>query len=74
RIMKRLGIADERDNYESLRAKLEAEIPPYQRMKTHLILIEFGRQICRARNPKCEGCPIKRYCEVRKNDFTMPNI
>ena len=74
RIMKRLGIADERDNYESLRAKLEAEIPPHQRMKTHLILIEFGRQICRARNPKCEGCPIKRYCEVRKNDFTMPNI
>ena len=74
RIMKRLGIACERDDYESLRAKLESEIPPKQRMKTHLILIEFGRRICRARNPKCEECPIKRYCEVGKKDFAIPNI
>jgi len=66
RIMKRLGIADERDDYESLRAKLESEISPEQRTKVHLILIEFGRRVCVARNPKCEGCPIKRYCEVGK--------
>ncbi len=66
RIMRRLGIANEKDDYESLRAKLESEIPPAQRTKTHLILIEFGRRICRARNPKCEECPIKGYCKVRK--------
>ena len=65
RIMKRLGIATEIDDYESLRAKLESEIPPAQRTKTHLTLIEFGRQICRSRNPKCEECPIKRYCRVK---------
>jgi len=74
RIMKRLGIASERDDYESLRAKLESEIPPKQRTKTHLILIEFGRRICRSRNPKCEECLIKRYCRVGKNDFAAPNI
>ena len=74
RIMKRLGIADERDSYENLKAILEAEIPPVQRMKAHLILIEFGRRICRARNPRCEECPIKRYCKVGKNDFAAPNI
>lgn len=66
RIMQRLGIANERDSYESLRAKLEMNIQPNQRMKSHLILIEFGRQICKTQNPKCEGCPIKRYCKVRK--------
>ena len=66
RIMRRLGIANEKDDYESLRGKLESEIPPAQRTKTHLILIEFGRRICRARNPKCEECPIKGYCEVGK--------
>ena len=60
RIMKKLGIASERDNYESLRAKLESKIPPKQRTKAHLILIEFGRRICRSRNPKCEDCPIRR--------------
>jgi len=74
RIMKRLGIADERDSYEILKAILEAEIPPVQRMKAHLILIEFGRRICRSRDPKCEECPIKRYCRVGKNDFAAPNI
>ena len=74
RIMKRLGIAGERDNYESLRAKLESEIPPKQRTKTHLILIEFGRRICRARNPKCDECPIKRYCKAGRNDSAIPNI
>ena len=74
RIMKRLGIADERDSYEILKAILEAEIPPVQRMKAHLILIEFGRRICRSRNRKCEECPIKRYCRVGKNDFAAPNI
>ncbi len=74
RIMKRLGIATERDSYENLKAKLESEIPPVQRMKAHLILIEFGRRICRSRDPKCEECPIKRYCRVGKNDFAAPNI
>jgi len=74
RIMKRLGIAGERDGYKTLKAKLEEEISPNKRMKTHLILIEFGRQICRSRNPKCEGCPIKRYCGVKKNDFAVSNI
>jgi len=62
RIMGRLAIADESDDYESLRAKLEAEIRPSERTKAHLVLIEFGRQICRSQNPKCEECPIKKYC------------
>lgn len=65
RIMGRLGIADEDDDYESLRAKLETEIPPNERTKAHLVLIEFGRQMCRSQNPKCEECPIKKYCEVK---------
>ena len=72
RIMRRLGIADERDDYESLRAKLESEIPPEQRTKAHLILIEFGRQTCSAQNPKCEECPIKRYCKAGKHDLAVP--
>ena len=63
RIMKRLGIADEKEDYESLRSKLESEIPPNRRTKAHLTLIEFGRQICKAQNPRCEECPIKAYCK-----------
>ena len=62
RIMRRLGVAEEKDDYESLRAKLEAVVPPEERMRAHLALIEFGREVCRARNPRCDACPISRYC------------
>ena len=62
RIMRRLGIAHKGDDYESLRAKIESEVSPQQRKPAHLILIEFGRQICRARNPRCGECPIGEYC------------
>ena len=72
RIMRRLGVADEKDDYESLRAKLESDIPPDRRTKAHLILIEFGRRVCRAQNPKCVECPIKRYCKA-KNDPREPS-
>lgn len=66
RIMRRLGIADERDDYESLRLKLEKETPPELRMEAHLALIEFGRDICRARNPRCFKCPLAGICPSRK--------
>lgn len=62
RIMRRLGVADEKDDYESLRAKLEEAVPPEERMRAHLALIEFGREICKARNPRCGNCPISQYC------------
>jgi len=62
RIMRRLGVADKRDGYECLRAKLESQIPPTQRKVAHMALIEFGRKVCRARHPVCIECPISDYC------------
>ena len=62
RIMKRLGVADEKDDYESLRKKLERATPPEKRMKAHLALIEFGRTTCRARNPRCDDCFLSKLC------------
>ena len=67
RIMRRLGVADERDDYESLRLKLETATPPALRMKAHLALIEFGRNICRARNPRCLQCPLAEICPSRED-------
>jgi hypothetical protein len=32
-------VADEGDDYEGLRAELEAEVPPERRRATHLVLI-----------------------------------
>ena len=67
RIMRRLGIASAEDNYESLKKKLEEHVSPELRPKLHFILIKFGRNICKARNPKCSDCPIAMYCDWFKN-------
>lgn len=32
--------------------------------KLHHQLIAFGREICSARNPKCEICKLKKYCLI----------
>ena len=29
------------------------------------LLIEHGRATCKARNPRCDDCPLYRHCEVR---------
>ena len=66
RVMRRLGIAEPGDDYERLRKKLEAAVEPEKRITAHLALIEFGRRICRARNPKCSICPFRNFCPSSK--------
>ncbi len=72
RIMKRLGIAEKGEGYETLRRKLESAVKPEKRMFAHLALIEFGRRICRARNPRCDECPFSDICpsSLRKINST----
>ena len=62
RVMQRLGFAGEQDGYEGLRRKLEEATEPEKRIKAHLALIEFGREVCRARNPRCDTCPFQSFC------------
>ena len=63
RVMRRLGVAGERDDYETIRAKLEAEVPPEKRRDAHIALIRFGREVCRARNPLCRECLFNDVCQ-----------
>jgi len=61
RICKRLGIAEEKDNPKIIEEKIIKLVN-----KNHLILfnhqmIEFGRSICSAKNPKCSKC--KLHCK-----------
>lgn len=63
RIMRRLGVAGDRDGYESLRKKLESVTPPEKRMRAHIAFIEFGREICTAKSPKCPSCFLIDICQ-----------
>ncbi len=59
RIGKRLGIGN---TYAQISGKLMAMFPPSEYLRVHLALIQFGREICKARAPLCGICPVKDKC------------
>jgi len=78
RVSKRLHIAVEGAGYEEVKASLEAHVPPQDRVKMHIALIEFGRNICKAVKPRCEICPVRSLCPSKhlhlkqETSFTDP--
>ncbi len=62
RIARRWRLVD-RGGYEAARATLEAWTPPAKRKAWHLAIIAHGRELCTARNPRCEVCPVRRDCD-----------
>src|SRR5207244_3737049 len=52
-----------RTDYETTRAALERWTPPGKRKAWHLAIIAHGRALCKARNPRCGECPVRRDCD-----------
>ena len=67
RISKRLGIGKENDDVEAIEAKLKRLIPMEKWGKTHHQMIHFGRYFCKAKNPNCENCKLKGFCNFYKS-------
>ena len=61
-IAKRLGIVRKNAGYEETRLALEKLVLPKRRVRMHLSLIRFGREICRAPRPLCPKCLVNRTC------------
>ena len=62
RIMRRLGLAQEKDTAEKVQRKMQALVPPDLSEPLHVNLIRLGRDTCHARKPDCEGCPLRDLC------------
>jgi endonuclease-3 len=62
RIAKRLGWISPRDSAEKAHEILGAAIPAEHYYRVHIHLIRFGREICVARMPRCEICPLTDLC------------
>jgi len=62
RVTKRLGIARKKANYEEIRLALERLVPANRRVRMHLSLIRFGRDVCKAPKPLCPKCLVNRTC------------
>ncbi len=65
RVSNRIGLA-RASSVEKTEEQLMKAIPREDWSAAHHWLIYHGRQICMARKPKCEVCPLNRLCEYRQ--------
>jgi endonuclease-3 len=72
RIARRLGLIDARLSAEKAHHVLEQLIEPALYYPFHLNVIRHGREICHARNPKCEICPLQPWCDYYQNGARQP--
>jgi len=61
RVANRLGLA-RAGNVREAEEQLMAALPPGTRGEAHHLLIYHGREVCRARQPQCEECKVRSYC------------
>ena len=62
RISNRIGLSNEKDPSKIEMDLLKIFPKEYLKDINHL-LIYFGRDICNAKKPKCDFCPIKEFCK-----------
>ena len=66
RICGRLGLSEGRDP-EKVERQLRKVLPPEESSDFCHRIVLFGREVCTARNPKCNQCPLAVYCnEINK--------
>jgi endonuclease-3 len=63
RISGRLGLRPKNMNADRAHQHLAAQFPPETYYAAHLNIIRLGREICNARKPKCEECPLQDLCD-----------
>ena len=65
RITNRLGLAKGKEPYK-VELQLMKVLPPEKSNDFCHRLVLFGRDICTARSPKCENCPLNGFCPKEK--------
>jgi endonuclease-3 len=63
RITRRLGWVPQNASADKAHGILQPLIPDEAHYRLHVNLIRFGREICIARLPRCEVCPLTDLCE-----------
>lgn len=67
RTARRIGLIDERTTAARAERELEELVPPAKRPGMHLNLVRLGREVCRARTPRCGACPALAVCDYRRS-------
>jgi endonuclease-3 len=67
RITGRVGLRPEGMNANQAHIYLGEQFAPETYYPVHLNLIRLGREICKARQPNCDACPLNEVCEYYEN-------
>ncbi len=62
RISKRIGLSNKNEPTK-IEQDLLKQFPKEYLKDVNHVFIWFGRDICNSRKPRCEECPIKKYCD-----------
>ena len=62
RVAKRLGLIDSRVSIDKAHSLLQEQTPPSKVYQFHVHMIEHGRRICHARQPRCNRCILRGTC------------
>jgi endonuclease-3 len=63
RVATRLGLVPARAPAAAAHAQLARSVPPELRHELHVQLVRHGREVCRARTPRCSVCVLFDVCE-----------
>jgi endonuclease III len=66
RIIKRIGLISEKTTANKAHDLSENIFSPKSFYALHIYMISLGREICHARTPKCEICPLNDICDYYK--------
>lgn len=65
RLLNRIGVVNS-DSPETIEKQITGKIAPELWCNFSHLLITHGRNICPARNPRCEKCPLESICKYAK--------
>lgn len=62
RVAKRVGLLAEETSWADAHQSIHRAVRPEHRYSLHVNLVRLGRDVCGARTPQCEACPLARIC------------
>lgn len=68
RICNRLGLVNAKTP-ERTYEQMKAVVPDGRAYSLHINLIQFGRKVCRSKNPLCGACPLFDECQFKQKHF-----
>ena len=69
RLSQRLGLSKEKDP-DRIERDLMRIVPREDWIEFNYLFVNYGREICQARKPKCPECELKHLCPSAKEFFT----